>query len=121
MDSEWALEELRVFVDLTTLVNPPPTPGVVFFGDETALFQLAFSTHAPAPGKPRLRLPDDDDGKTARGVRRGVMAFAEGCFAAIRNPSSHDVQDDLPEAEALEQLASFSVLARWVDAARVLK
>lgn len=88
---------------------------------ETALFQLAFSADAPASGKPRLRLPDDDDGKTACGVRRGVMAYAEGCFAAIRNPSSHDVQDELPEVEALEQLAAFSVLARWVDAAQVLR
>lgn len=84
---------------------------------ETALFQMAFSADPPAPGKPRLRLPEDDDGKTAKSVRRGIMAFAEGCFAAIRNPSSHDVQDELPEHEAIEQLAAFSVLARWVERA----
>lgn len=237
MDSEWAVKELRTFVELTTLVAPPPTPGVAFFGDdrypkgrgeipaaaqvieqvldrvlpdwrsaipedkrrrwqqhreaakraiaqlereeelrerlgdnspvldaarlhpwvwegarslwqsrhfreavraacvklnaetqnklgvrdlsEIALFQMAFSADEPTPTKPRLRPPGDDGGKTALSVRRGIMAFAEGCFAAIRNPTSHDVQDELPEHEALEQLAAFSMLARWVDRATV--
>ncbi|MFI1679106.1 TIGR02391 family protein [Streptomyces sp. NPDC020607] len=50
------------------------------------------------------------------------MSFAEGCFAAIRNPSSHeDGLPELPEHEALEQLAAFSGLARWVDAALVTR
>jgi hypothetical protein len=84
---------------------------------ETALFQLAFSADDPSPSKPRLRLPEDDGGKTSLSSRRGIMAFAEGCFAAIRNPTSHDVQDELPDHEALEQLAAFSILARWVDRA----
>jgi Protein of unknown function (Hypoth_ymh) len=86
---------------------------------ETALFQMAFSADEPAPSKPRLRLPEDDGGKTSLSVRRGVMAFAEGCFAAIRNPSSHDIQVELSEHEAIEQLAAISVLARWVDRAKV--
>lgn len=237
MDVEWALKELRAFVELTTLVNAPPTPGIVFIGDdrypkgrgdipaaaqvveqvlnrvlpdwctaipeddtrrwqqhrdaakraiaqlereeelrerlgdnaptldaarlhpwvwegarslwqsrhfgeavraasvklnaetqnklgvrdlsETALFQMAFSADKAGPSKPRLRIPEDDGGKTALSMRRGIMAFAEGCFAAIRNPTSHDVQEELPEHEALEQLAAFSVLARWVDRAEV--
>ena len=58
----------------------------------------------PTSSKPRLRLAEDDGGKTASAVRRGIMAFAEGCFAAIRNPTSYDVQKELPEHEALEQL-----------------
>lgn len=234
MDVPWALNELRTFVELTTLVRPPPTPGVIDFTDsryprgrgeipaaaqvveqildrvlpnwrrdidedttrrwqqhreaarraiaqlereaelrerlgdnapvldaaelhpwvwggarslwqsghfreavraacvklnaetqnklgirdvsETVLFQTAFSADEPNPSKPRLRLPEDDGGRTALSVRRGIMAFAEGCFAAIRNPLSHDVIDgELPEHEALEQLAALSVLARWVD------
>lgn len=233
MDVEWALTELRTFVELTTLVTPPPTPGVVFFGDdrypkgrgeipaaaqvieqvldrvlpdwrstiperwqqhreaanraiaqlereeelrerlgnnapvlnaarlhpwvwesarslwqsrhfreavraasvklnaetqnkrggrdlsETALFQMAFSADEPTPTRPRRRSPSDDGRKTALSIRRGIMAFAEGCFAAIRNPTSHDVQDEVPEHEALEQLATFSVLARWVDRATI--
>lgn len=48
------------------------------------------------------------------------MAFGEGCFAGIRNPNSHEADlPELPEHEALEQLAAFSVLAPWVDAATV--
>lgn len=40
------------------------------------------------------------------------------CLAGIRNPSSHeDGLPELAENEALEQLAAFSVLARWVEAA----
>lgn len=88
---------------------------------ETPLFQMAFSKDPPAAGKPRLRLPEDDGGKTALSVRRGMMAFAEGCYAGIRNPASHDPQEELSEQEALEQLACFSVLARWVASANVAR
>jgi len=84
---------------------------------ELDLFNQAFSDDEPRVGKPRLRLPEDDGGKSALSVRRGVRCFAEGCFAAIRNPASHDDLEELPEGEALEQLAAFSVLARWVGRA----
>lgn len=82
---------------------------------ETDLFNQAFNKDPASTGNPRLRLTTDDGSKTGESIRRGVRAFAEGCFAAMRNPVSHDV-GDLPENEALEQLAAFSVLARWVDA-----
>jgi uncharacterized protein (TIGR02391 family) len=85
---------------------------------ETDLFNQAFGGTATETGK--LRLPDDDGGKTAESFRRGVRAFAEGCFAAIRNPTSHDPQEELDEHEALEQLAALSVLARWVDDATLV-
>lgn len=85
---------------------------------ETDLFKQALSDDAPVPGKARLRPAGDDDGKTAKSVRRGVAAFAEGCYAAIRNPASHE-EGEVSEQVALEQLAAFSVLARWVDAATV--
>jgi uncharacterized protein (TIGR02391 family) len=86
---------------------------------EAALFRQAFSLDPPQPGKPRLRLRKDDGSPTYRSMHRGVMAFAEGCYAMLRNPGSHEPQDDLPEDEALEQLAAFSVLARSVDRAVV--
>lgn len=89
---------------------------------EVALLQSAYSQDEPKPGQPRLRhLPDDDGGRTALSVRRGVVALAEGCYAALRNPSSHDVLDELPEVEALEQLAAFSLLARFVDRSVVVR
>jgi hypothetical protein len=82
---------------------------------ETDLFKQVFTTDAPQPGKPRLRVMADDGSKTFTSLHRGIMAFAEGCYAAIRNPASHVVQTELSEDHALEQLAAFSVLARWVD------
>lgn len=85
---------------------------------ETDLFNQAFSDDVPQAGKPRLRLGDDDDGKTSRSTRRGIRAFAEGCFAAIRNPAAHDGAE-LEEAVALERLAALSMLARWVDASEL--
>ncbi|MEU3146435.1 MULTISPECIES: TIGR02391 family protein [unclassified Streptomyces] len=87
---------------------------------ETALFQSVFSKDAAKSGQPRLRLMADDSSDTFRRVHRGAMSFAEGCFAGIRNPNSHeDGLPELPEHEALEQLAAFGVLARWVDSAAV--
>jgi len=87
---------------------------------ETKLFQQAFSTDAPEAGKARLRLMDDDGSDTFRNVHRGAMALAEGLYAGIRNPGAHEVGEQGVEQEALEQLAAFSVLARWIDSARVL-
>ncbi|MEV7214082.1 TIGR02391 family protein [Kitasatospora cineracea] len=85
---------------------------------EGPLFQNVFSVDVPKPGQPRLRLVPADGSKTFASVHRGAAAFAEGCFAAIRNPNSHEAGlPELPEHEALEQLAAFSVLARWVDTA----
>ncbi|MFC9650248.1 TIGR02391 family protein [Streptomyces sp. NPDC056937] len=87
---------------------------------EGALFQNLFSKDPAKAGQPRLRLMADDGGDTFRSIHRGAAAFAEGCYAGIRNPNSHeDGLAELPEHEALEQLAAFSVLARWVDSAVV--
>jgi hypothetical protein len=86
---------------------------------EESLFKEAFSTNAPEVGKARLRLMNDDGGKTFSNVHRGAMALAEGLFAAVRNRIAHEDGMELPEQEALELLASWSVLARWVSEAEV--
>ncbi|KQV73872.1 restriction endonuclease [Aeromicrobium sp. Root344] len=82
---------------------------------ETDLFKQAFSLDAPAAGKPRLRRMAVDSSDTYKSVQRGAMTFAEGVFAGIRNPLSHEADQELSEQEALEYLAALSVLARWVD------
>lgn len=84
---------------------------------ETDLFKQAFSLDAAAPGKSRLRRMKDDGSDTYKSVQRGAMTLAEGVFAGIRNPLSHEADQELSEQEALEYLAALSVLARWVDAA----
>ncbi|MFD6677722.1 TIGR02391 family protein [Rhodococcus zopfii] len=82
---------------------------------ETNLFKQAFSTDQPKADAARLRRMKDDGSDTYKSVQRGAMSFAEGVFAGIRNPLSHEVDQELSEQEALEYLAALSVLARWVD------
>lgn len=86
---------------------------------ETDLFKQAFTLDAAALGKARLRRMAPDASDTYKSVQRGAMTFAEGVFAGIRNPLSHEVDQELTEQEALEYLAALSVLARWVDASEV--
>jgi len=88
---------------------------------ETKLLQAAFSPNAPKPGEVRLRLSDDDESPTFQSLHGGASAFAHGCYGALRNPGSHQVQGELSEDEALEQLAAFSILARWIDTAEVVQ
>ena len=90
---------------------------------EVALFNEAFSLDPPKPGAPRLRLMKDDGSKTYDNLHRGARAFADGMYTAIRNPGMHmpPPSDGGEEQLALEQLAAFSLLARWVDQADVEK
>ncbi|HNB95573.1 MAG TPA: TIGR02391 family protein [Microthrixaceae bacterium] len=88
---------------------------------ETALFNEAFSLSDPKLGSPRLRLAENDGSKTYESLHRGARAFAEGLYAAIRNPGMHVPTDGGEEQLALEQLAAFSLLARWVDQAEVVE
>jgi hypothetical protein len=84
---------------------------------ETKLFQEAFSLNPPEPGKPRLRLAKDDGSDVYKDWQRGAISLASGCYTVFRNVPAHTVLPELPEAEALEQLAAFSILARWVEGA----
>lgn len=87
---------------------------------ETKLFQLVFSTDAPKPGVPRLRLMADDGSDTFKSLHRGAAALAEGLFALLRNPTAHEVRTHEGEEQvALERLAAVSTLARTVDQAQV--
>lgn len=86
---------------------------------ETDLFNQAFSEQPPAAGKPRLHRMKNDGSNTFKSVQRGARTFAEGVFAGIRNPLSHEADQEMPEQQALEYLAALSVLARWVDEATV--
>lgn len=84
------------------------------------LMAQVFSNEPPAEGKPRLRWPGADTDLTVKAMRTGLLQFGQGCFAAIRNPATHGTTD-LPQQEALEQLAILSTLARWIDHCELLK
>lgn len=77
------------------------------------LMQEAFSPTEPKAGRPRLRCPGDPADQTVLSRQRGALSFAVGCFFAIRNPAAHGQEEWLEQA-ALEYLASFSILARWI-------
>lgn len=90
---------------------------------ETALFNEVFSLDAPKAEAPRLRLMEDDGSRTYQSLHRGARSFADGLYTAIRNPGMHTPppSDGGEEQLAQEQLAAFSLLARWVDQADVEK
>ena len=86
---------------------------------ESKLFQEAFTEKPAEAGKARLHRMAPDGSDTYKSVQRGAMALAEGIFAGIRNPLSHEADQELDEQVALEYLAALSVLARWVDESSV--
>lgn len=91
---------------------------------DAGLVGECFSLKQPTPEAPRLRLMSDDSSKTYQNVHEGAVAFGRGCFTAIRNVLAHEFGTGLaepPEQSALEYLAAFSVLARWIDSAEVIR
>lgn len=81
---------------------------------DSELVAQAFSPSPAQEGKPRLRWPGNDDDLTVKSMRVGMLNMAQGVFSAIRNVATHTT-DELPKQEALEQLATLSILARWID------
>ncbi len=82
---------------------------------DAKLCREAFSLGEPSPGQPRLRFPGNRASETWRSRQNGGIQFGAGCFEGIRNISAHVDGLELTDQVALEQLAAFSVLARWID------
>lgn len=92
--------------------------GRLDIADDDLMTQI-FSMNQPAAGAPRLRFPGERETQTWRSRQRGALTFAQGCYFGIRNPATHEHELDWPEQEALEYLAAFSVLARWISECEV--
>jgi hypothetical protein len=86
---------------------------------DTNLIQEAFSGSAPAPGKPRLRIPGDASSETVQSRQRGALQLGLACISLIRNPASHE-DEEWDEQVALEKLAVLSVFARLADECEVV-
>ena len=82
---------------------------------ESSLCREAFSLDAPAPGRRRLRFSGDRTSDTWRCRQQGGMQLGADCFVGIRNPAAHEDRIQLGEQVALEQFATFSLPARWID------
>ncbi|NKS29287.1 restriction endonuclease [Rhodococcus hoagii] len=86
---------------------------------ETDLFRYYLGRADATVDHPRLRRAGDDGSTTALSVRDGMLQFAAGLYMGLRNPASHAV-DEIDENEALEQLAAFSLLARFVSECKLV-
>ncbi|MFB7829299.1 MULTISPECIES: TIGR02391 family protein [Streptomyces] len=87
---------------------------------EADLVMQCFDLKDPQPAKPRLRVPGDDRSQPSWiSAQEGAKFFGVGCFRAIRNLAAHLEKTSWSEQEALEYLAAFSALARWIDTAIV--
>lgn len=81
----------------------------------------AFSSSPPDDKWPqRLRFPEiEPTSQTWKSAHDGAAALVRGAFMFIRNLSSHPGAPDLPETEALEQLAVLSLIARMLGRAEL--
>ncbi|TFD52187.1 hypothetical protein E3T55_06920 [Cryobacterium frigoriphilum] len=88
---------------------------------ESKLLAECFSIHPPEAGRPRLRLCDDTNPDLFRDVHRGAGSLGRGLYSAVRNPLNHVdlAEHQIGKPEALEALAGFSLLSRWIDRASV--
>ncbi|MEU0651421.1 TIGR02391 family protein [Streptomyces albogriseolus] len=82
---------------------------------ETDLCLQTFDLKEPVAGKPRLRFPGDRTIPTWRARQEGAKYLAAGVFLAIRNVAAHEDEVPWTEQEALEHIATLSVLACWIE------
>lgn len=82
---------------------------------ETSLWQQVFSKDDPDVGKPRLRWLGDARDRDVINFNDGLRFFAPGVQLLIRNTATHGT-DKLSEQDAIERLATLSLLARYVEA-----
>lgn len=82
---------------------------------EMDLCMQAFDMKDPVAGKPRLRFDGDHNTPTWRARQEAAKYLAAGAFLALRNVAAHEDEVTWTEQEALEHLATLSVLARWIE------
>lgn len=82
---------------------------------DSALCMQCFDVKSPEPGKPRLRFAGDRETPTWKARQDGAKYTAAGAFLAIRNLAAHEEKVTWSKQEALEYLATFSVVARWIE------
>lgn len=63
--------------------------------------------------RPIIQLADLSS-ETGRNIQEGHKLLGMGAFVGLRNPGAHEIQD-MTAVEALEILATFSLLARQID------
>lgn len=82
---------------------------------EYDLAMQAFDLKEPVAGRPRLRSPGDRTSPSWRARQEGAKYMTAGAFLAIRNVAAHEEDTDWGQQEALEYLATLSVIAHWIE------
>lgn len=83
------------------------------------LYAQTFSIDPNRPNK--LTVVGPDEGTEAwKSAQEGAKFLGMGCSAGIRNWAAHPTDKEPTEQEALEYLAAYSVLARWIDTAELV-
>lgn len=121
-EPQWQVKHLHdAVMDASKAVNAMLQQKVARTDEsEASLVGATFSPKPPAEGEARLRFPEGNE-QTRESMTRGAMLFGMGCFMAIRNPIGHlpNEHHEITEQEALEQLAAWSLLARWIECAEI--
>jgi len=86
---------------------------------EYDLAMQSFDLKDPVDGKPRLRSPGDRTSPSWRARQEGAKYMTAGAFLAIRNVAAHVDDADWDGQEALEYLATLSVIAHWIEESAV--
>lgn len=81
--------------------------------DGTALYEQAFSPN-PKDGSIRLWLTGPRNTETWKSRQQGLMRLGQAAALGIRNVLAH-TEKELTPIEAIENLATLSLLARWVS------
>ncbi|MCZ2824605.1 MULTISPECIES: TIGR02391 family protein [unclassified Modestobacter] len=81
------------------------------------LMKEAVSLNEPTEGAARLRVAASMASRSGRALQQGALNLAQGVFGYIRNPATHET-GEWDEQEALEKLATLSVLARMIEGGR---
>jgi len=86
----------------------------------TPLVTEALNTAAPKPGGKRPRFSGyERDTQAWTNAHEGAMNLARGCKMRLRNLAEH--HEEFGRDVALEALAAFSLLARWIESAEIVE
>lgn len=64
--------------------------------------------------------PGVDTDLSVRAMRIGLLSYSHGIFSAVRDITTHSVEEIEPQI-ALEQLSALSVMTRWVDRCELVR
>lgn len=81
---------------------------------DVKLIEAVFSPNPGKPGDMRLRPPGHRGTPSWDSRLRGASLFAQGCYAAIRNPAAHQAME-WGRVEAFHYLVAFSIVATWIQ------